>query len=190
MLKRDPHFFLHSGDSIYADGPITGDVTLPDGRIYRNVVEEVKTHVAETLADFRGAYKYNLGDAGMREFLARTSMVCQWDDHEVSNNWYPGEILDNDLYTEKNIDVLKVRAYRAWTEYQPLSPRTVSEHQIYRKARTVRCWTSSSWTCGPTATPTRPIWRPVRSARRAASSAPSRPAGWSARWNRPPPLGR
>ena len=133
MLKRDPHFFLHSGDSIYADGPITGDVTLPDGRIYRNVVEEAKTHVAETLADFRGAYKYNLGDAGMREFLARTSMVCQWDDHEVSNNWYPGEILDNDLYTEKNIDVLKVRAYRAWTEYQPLSPRTVSEHQIYRK---------------------------------------------------------
>ncbi len=26
MLKRDPHFFLHSGDSIYADNPIVGDV--------------------------------------------------------------------------------------------------------------------------------------------------------------------
>ncbi|MBT0770712.1 alkaline phosphatase D family protein [Kineosporia sp. J2-2] len=133
MLRRDPHFFLHSGDSIYADGPITGDVTLPDGRVYRNVLEEAKSHVAETLDDFRGAHRYNLGDDGMRAFLARTPMVCQWDDHEVSNNWYPGEILDDSRYTEKDIDVLKVRAYRAWTEYQPLSTRTVREHQIYRK---------------------------------------------------------
>jgi len=133
MLNREADFFLHSGDSIYADGPITGDVTLPDGRIYRNELEEAKSHVAQTLDDFRGAYRYNLADAGMRAFLARTPLVCQWDDHEVCNNWYPGEILDNDDYTEKRIDVLKRRAYRAWTEYQPLSPKTVAEHQIYRK---------------------------------------------------------
>lgn len=133
MTAREANFFLHSGDSIYADGPITGDVTLPDGRIYRNILEEAKSHVAQSLDDFRGAYRYNLGDAGMREFLARTPMVSQWDDHEVCNNWYPGEILDNDDYTEKRIDVLKQRAYRAWTEYQPLSARTVAEHQIYRK---------------------------------------------------------
>ncbi|GAB3279245.1 alkaline phosphatase D family protein [Kineosporia babensis] len=133
MLKRDPHFFLHSGDSIYADNPITGDVALADGRIYRNVLDESKSHVAETLADFRGAHRYNLGDEAMRAFLARTPMVSQWDDHEVSNNWYPGEILDDERYTEKDIEVLKRRAYQAWAEYQPLSPRTVREHQIYRK---------------------------------------------------------
>ncbi|GAB6900621.1 alkaline phosphatase D family protein [Kineosporia succinea] len=133
MRGRDAHFFLHSGDSIYADGPITGDVTLPDGRVYRNELEEAKSHVAETLADFRGAHRYNLGDAGLRDFYAHTPLVSQWDDHEVSNNWYPGEILDDTRYSEKDTDVLKARAYQAWTEYQPLSPRTVRDHQIYRK---------------------------------------------------------
>jgi alkaline phosphatase D len=32
MAKRDPDFFLHSGDTVYADGPLTESVTLPDGR--------------------------------------------------------------------------------------------------------------------------------------------------------------
>jgi alkaline phosphatase D len=133
MLARDPDFFLHSGDSIYADGPITGDVTLPDGRIYRNVIEEAKTHVAQTLDDFRGAHKYNLGDAAMRNFLAAVPLVNQWDDHEVHNNWYPGQILDDDRYTEKRIDVLKVRAFQAWSEFQPVTRDTAENHQVFRK---------------------------------------------------------
>jgi phosphodiesterase/alkaline phosphatase D-like protein len=29
-------------------------------------------------------------------------MVNQWDDHEIVDNWYPGEILDLPQYTEKN----------------------------------------------------------------------------------------
>lgn len=133
MLDRDPDFFLHSGDSIYADGPITGDVTLPDGRIYRNVLEEAKTHVAESLDDFRGAYRYNLGDAKMRAFLAGVPMVSQWDDHEVHNNWYPGQLLADDRYTEKDVDVLARRAFQAWSEFQPVSRATANNHQIYRK---------------------------------------------------------
>jgi alkaline phosphatase D len=133
MLARDPDFFLHSGDSIYADGPITGDVTLPNGLIYRNVVEEAKTHVAQTLDDFRGAYRYNLGDTGMRAFLADVPMINQWDDHEVHNNWYPGQILDDVRYTEKDVDVLAGRAFRAWSEYQPVSRATANRHQVYRK---------------------------------------------------------
>ena len=133
MLARDPDFFLHSGDTIYADGPITGDVALPDGRIYRNLLEDAKTHVAETLDDFRGAYKYNLGDDAMQAFLAGVPMVNQWDDHEVHNNWYPGQILDDVRYTEKDVDVLKDRAYRAWTEFQPVARRTVNNGQVFRK---------------------------------------------------------
>lgn len=132
MLARDPDFFLHSGDSIYADGPITGDVTLPDGRIYRNVLEEAKTHVAETLDDFRGAYKYNLADAAMQRFNARVPFVNQWDDHEVHNNWYPGQILGDARYTEKNVDVLAARAFRAWKEFFPVSPLTADRNRVYR----------------------------------------------------------
>lgn len=133
MRARKPDFFLHSGDSIYADGPITGDVTLPDGRIYRNIVEEAKSHVAQTLDDFRGAYRYNLGDAGMRAFLAEVPLVNQWDDHEVHNNWSPGQILTDPAYTEKSIDVLAGRAFQAWSEFQPVSRNTAKNHQVYRK---------------------------------------------------------
>src|SRR5262249_18440162 len=30
---REPHFFIHSGDTVYADGPFKAEVRLPDGSI-------------------------------------------------------------------------------------------------------------------------------------------------------------
>lgn len=123
MTARDPDFFLHSGDTVYADGPITGDVTLPDGRVYRNVVTEAKSHVAQTLDDFRGAFRYNLEDEAYREFFSRTAQINQWDDHEVHNNWFPHQILDDERYSEKRVDVLWARGEQAWREHVPVSTR-------------------------------------------------------------------
>ena len=37
MLKNRPDFFIHSGDNIYADGPIPAEVKLPDGSVWKNV---------------------------------------------------------------------------------------------------------------------------------------------------------
>ncbi len=133
MAARQPDFLLHSGDSIYADGPITGDVTLPDGRVYRNVLDEAKAHVAQTLADFRGNYKYNLADASMQAFTAHVPVISQWDDHEVVNNWYPGEILDDARYTEKRVDVLAARAHRAFREFFPVDPRVARGAGLARR---------------------------------------------------------
>ena len=62
MLQHRPDFFIHSGDTIYADGPIAPEEALPDGSVWRNVVTEEKPKVAETLDEFRGNYKYNLLD--------------------------------------------------------------------------------------------------------------------------------
>ena len=62
MRKNRPDFFIHSGDTIYADGPIPAEVKLPDGKIWKNLVTEEKSKPAETLAEFRGNYKYNLLD--------------------------------------------------------------------------------------------------------------------------------
>ena len=45
-----------SGDHIYADGPIEAEAKLADGTIWKNVVTEEKSKVAETLAEFRGNY--------------------------------------------------------------------------------------------------------------------------------------
>ncbi|WP_227023217.1 alkaline phosphatase D family protein [Actinomadura rubrobrunea] len=128
MAAADPDFFLCSGDYVYADGLLAETVPLPDGRTWRNVVTPEKTKVAETLAEFRGQFRYNLEDAALRAFNARVPMIYQWDDHEVANNWYPGEILDLPQYTEKRVDVLAARARRAALEYMP-----VRGDRVYRK---------------------------------------------------------
>ncbi|MEV7426458.1 MULTISPECIES: alkaline phosphatase D family protein [unclassified Streptomyces] len=121
MRRLNPDFFLSSGDNIYADGVIEPAVTLPDGRVWRNITTEEKAKVAETLAEYRGNFRYNLLDANVRRFNSEVPSITQWDDHEVRNNWYPGQILDDDRYTEKNIDVLAARASRAFREYFPVS---------------------------------------------------------------------
>ncbi|MEW2032343.1 alkaline phosphatase D family protein [Streptomyces roseifaciens] len=121
MRRLEPDFFLCSGDTIYADGPIAPSVTLPDGSVWRNVTTEEKAKVAETLAEFRGAFRYNLLDANLRRFNAEVPTVVQWDDHEVHNNWYPGQIMDDARYAEKSLDVLAARSRRAFSEYFPLS---------------------------------------------------------------------
>ncbi|WP_393055128.1 alkaline phosphatase D family protein [Streptomyces sp. LN549] len=121
MRRLDPDFFLCSGDNIYADGVIEPSVSLPDGRVWRNVTTEEKAKVAETLAEYRGNFRYNLLDDNLRQFNAQVPSVIQWDDHEVRNNWYPGQILDDLRYTEKNVDVLATRSMQAFREYFPVS---------------------------------------------------------------------
>ena len=137
MGALEPDFFLCSGDTIYADGPIPESVTLPDGRVWRNLTTPEKSKVAETLAEFRGQYSYNLSDANLRDFAAHVPQINQWDDHEVTNNWYPGEVLGSTgsdaRYTEKNVDVLAARAKQAFFEWLPITPGAEGVGRIYRK---------------------------------------------------------
>lgn len=120
MRQRDPDFFLHSGDTIYADGPIAAEIARPEGGVWRNVVAEGVEKVAETLDEYRGRYRYNLRDENLRRFAAQVPQLWQWDDHEVVNNWSPSKDLGGDArYTEKNIQVLVRRARQAFLEYSP-----------------------------------------------------------------------
>jgi len=48
MLRNRPDFFIHSGDHIYADLVLPPEVKLANGEVWRNLVTEEKTHVAET----------------------------------------------------------------------------------------------------------------------------------------------
>ncbi|MEU4657103.1 alkaline phosphatase D family protein [Streptomyces sp. NPDC023723] len=121
MGRLDPDFFLCSGDNIYADGPIPSTQALPDGSTYRNLTTVEKSKVAETLNEFRGAFRYNLLDDNLRRFNAQVPSIIQWDDHEVRNNWYPGEVITDSAYTVKDVDVLAARARRAFAEYFPVS---------------------------------------------------------------------
>jgi alkaline phosphatase D len=132
MLHTEPDFFLHSGDTIYADNVIPPEVKLDDGSIWRNLTTPEKSKVAETLDEFRGNYRYNLLDENLRRFNARVPMLAQWDDHEVRNNWYPGQMLDDPKYTVKSADLLAARGRRAFLDYMPVRVQTEDPEQIYR----------------------------------------------------------
>ncbi len=88
MRRHSPDFFIHSGDQIYADNPIVGEVKTDDGKVWSNLTTEGKSKVAETLDEFRAAFAYNLLDENKRRFAAETAFLVQWDDHETRNNWY------------------------------------------------------------------------------------------------------
>ncbi|WP_345740384.1 alkaline phosphatase D family protein [Halomonas getboli] len=133
MREQRPDFFIHSGDTVYADGPLEESVVLADGSLWRNRLTAEKLKVAETLQEFRGQHAYNLLDANVRRFNAEVPMLAQWDDHETANNWYPGELLDDDRYTEKNASLLAARGRRAFLEHTPLRQRPEAPGRVYRR---------------------------------------------------------
>ena len=135
MRKVQPDFFLHSGDTIYADGPIASEQKAEDGRIWKNVVTEEVSKVAETLKEFRGRYAYNLMDENVRRFASEVPQIWQWDDHEVANNWSPSKDLSaDDRYRVKDMPLLVARATRAFLEYAPMRAHGQDEEErVYRK---------------------------------------------------------
>lgn len=133
MLDTRPDLFIHSGDNIYGDGPMLPEVVEPDGQVWRNVIDFGVDHVSETLDDFRGRYRYNQNDVNVREFYRNVPVIAQWDDHEVVNNWYPGEIITDARYTERRADVLAERGRRAFFENMPLSTGPNPSGRIHRK---------------------------------------------------------
>jgi len=136
MRRLDPDFFIHSGDNIYADGPLQAEVTLDEGEVWKNIVTPEKSKVAETLDEFRGNYRYNLLDENLRRFNAQVPQFVQWDDHETRNNWYPGQRLDDDnRYTVKSCDLLAARAKRAFLDYTPIRFDAADPERIYRAFR-------------------------------------------------------
>lgn len=134
MRKTNPDFFLHSGDTIYADGPISAEVKLADGSVWNNLVTEEVSKVAETLNEYRGRYRYNLMDANVRRMAADVPQIWQWDDHEVVNNYSDSKDLSDDSrYTEKNVPLLVARATKAFHEYAPMRRTAdVESERIYR----------------------------------------------------------
>ncbi|HET9489112.1 MAG TPA: alkaline phosphatase D family protein [Methylomirabilota bacterium] len=135
MRRMAPDFFVHCGDLIYADNPIESEVALPDGRVWKNLTTPAKAKVAETLDEFRGNYTYNLMDEHVRRFGAETAQYVQWDDHEVTDNWYPQRLLDDERYTVKSCAVLAARARRAMLEFTPLALDARDGERLYRAVR-------------------------------------------------------
>ncbi len=136
MRRTEPDFFIHSGDNIYADGPMTPQVSDRTGAViwhnaYLDLIPE-KLKVAETLHEFRRAYLYNRYDQNVRAFTAEVPQIWQWDDHEVLNNWSDSSLLDA-RYSERHVQTLAAHANRAFLEYSPMRwPSQEESERVYR----------------------------------------------------------
>ena len=134
ILAKEPDFLVHSGDTIYADVPILPELKAPDGTVWRNLVTPEKSKVAETVDEFRGNHRYNLLDANVRRMNASVPVFAQWDDHEIRNNWYPGQRLtESSGYRVRDVDLLATRSRQAFFEYQPI--REHPDRRIFRRIR-------------------------------------------------------
>ena len=134
MRATRPDFFIHSGDTIYADGVMKPETTLPDGSVWKNdLLVEAKTRVAQSLADFREAHRYNMLDANVQAFAAEVPIFVQWDDHEVTNNWSLSKKTRQPRYHDKSIIQLAARARRAFHELYPLRESLEEPGRVYRK---------------------------------------------------------
>jgi len=68
--SRDPAFFVHLGDSIYAD--------LPRARF------------SPSVPFYRRKHRTNRADSHLQEFMLRHPTYAIWDDHETDNNCHAG----------------------------------------------------------------------------------------------------
>ena len=112
MARHPADFFLFAGDTIYADVPCNrpGVVTGAD-------------FVATTLTEFRARHRYNREDAAVQDFLRRTPVFANWDDHEVKND-FSGP-------TEPLMPVGR----QAFLEYWPVAAGGDDPHRMYRSVR-------------------------------------------------------
>jgi len=116
----EPDFFLHSGDMIYADGPIPAAFTLADGKVWKNLSNPRVARVAQELDDFRARFAYNLQDVHVRALAAEVPILAQWDDHETHNNWWPGQQVDDNRYTQRDASRLAAYGRQAMFEWTPI----------------------------------------------------------------------
>lgn len=135
MAQHKPDFFIHSGDTIYADGPMKDEVEKDGAVIWKNsVLIDEKRKVAETLDEYRGQWKYNMMDEHVRAMNAVCPTFFQWDDHEVVNNWSASkDLMGDDRYAEKSVHVLASRAARAFHELTPIRYTPAEPGRVYRK---------------------------------------------------------
>jgi alkaline phosphatase D len=71
IRAQDPDFFIHLGDTIYAD----------------------RNGTATTLPEFWAKYRTNLDDAATQALYSTTSVYVTWDDHEVADDYLPSNPL-------------------------------------------------------------------------------------------------
>ena len=105
---------------------------LPNGEIWRNIVTEEKSESRRRSPSFAATTNTICSTHNMRAFNAEVPMFAQWDDHEVTNDWWPGEDR-RAAYADAKPSLLAARGGRAFREYMPMRQTQAETGRIYRK---------------------------------------------------------
>jgi alkaline phosphatase D len=100
VCAQQPDFFLHLGDTIYAD----------------------RNGTARQLTEFWGKYRVNRDDDATQRCYRYTSVYAIWDDHEIADNYQPGNLL-------------APIGQQAFLDYWPVRGPGNEPHRIYRSFR-------------------------------------------------------
>jgi alkaline phosphatase D len=149
MAQLTPDVAIANGDAVYTDYACPPVTTLPDHprnllspdpetAAYQLLVatDPRFTTVEEVLTAFWAKWKYNLEDEAYRRFRAQTPHLYQWDDHEVLNDWSPGEERIGALRgtpDARPMSALVAPARQSFFAYTPIRPD--AEGRIYRRFR-------------------------------------------------------
>ena len=100
VRAQRPDFFLYLGDTIYAD----------------------RNGTARSLEEFWGKYRINRDDAAAQSCFRETSVYAMWDDHEVEDDYLPG-------------NPLAPIGRKAFLDYWPVRRPAIGSEQVYRAVR-------------------------------------------------------
>lgn len=144
MEALAPDFYISNGDAIYADGdcPENG----PDGPGgWQNIPGDFPsigdtsvdwTNTAQVRDVYRRHYRYNRSDPFMQSFLKNTSVIAQWDDHEVINDFGARWTYWNSANTNRaGYPTLVSEGLKAFFDYSPVERRGEDPNRIYRSFR-------------------------------------------------------
>jgi alkaline phosphatase D len=146
MARVGADLAVANGDNVYVDStcpPVTSladhprNAVSPDPQVaFHQLVDGADprwTTPAQVLSAYRAKWKYNLEDVAYRRFRAQTPHAYQWDDHDVINDWSPGELRTGAIRgtaDPRPMTALARPGRQVLFEYTPLRPEPGG--RIYR----------------------------------------------------------
>ena len=135
-----PDFFIANGDMIYADydcpleGP-EGRENVPGGFPRIDAPEVDWTDRAKVQELYWEYWRYDRGDHHFQEFLGRTPVYVQWDDHEVINDFGAGWRFWPHHPDRDGFPNLVEAGRQALFDYNPIRRNPEEPGRIYRSFR-------------------------------------------------------
>ncbi len=138
MRQTNPDFLIHLGDRIYSDSVILERASTPGGGSWKNITTPAKSSVAESVDEYRGNYSYNFLDKHYRKFCEQIPALTTWDDHEVTNDWWPDRKLSRRVmfrkgYIQTNVNSLARNGRQAFFEFTPMQRDLRDPNRLFRK---------------------------------------------------------